>query len=166
MNVGRCGSSTRAWRSRLTASVQRGLGDVRVLPHLVEQHLLRDNLAGAVDQAGEHADRARRQRELRAVAIEQTVEPIELEIAEADAVDGQHGTFWMNMRAACSRQGLAEQADRFGERGLGDVRVFPHLVEQHLLRDDLAWAMEQGRRGRRPRAAAARAPRRRGRADG
>ena len=69
---------------------ERRLRDVRVLPDLVEQHLLRDDLTGPLDQAGEHADRARRQRELGAVAVEQTVEPIELEVAEADAIDGQH----------------------------------------------------------------------------
>ena len=40
-------------------------------------------------------------------------------------------------------QGLADEADRLGERGLADVRILPRNVHQRLLRDDTAGAFDQ-----------------------
>ncbi len=74
---------------------QRHLRDERVLPHSVEQRLFGDDVAGAVDEAGEDADGPRGQRDLAPVAGEQPVVTIEDETAEPDEAgdDGLHRSF-------------------------------------------------------------------------
>jgi hypothetical protein len=42
-----------------------------------------------------------------------------------------------------SPRALADEADRFGERGLADVRVLPRNIYQRLLRDDAAGALDE-----------------------
>ena len=50
-------------------------------------------------------------------------------------------------------QGLADEADRLGERRLADMRILPGNVHQRLLRDDttgtLDQVLEDGQRTRR-----------------
>ena len=63
---------------------QRRVGDERVLPDRVDQLLPVDDLAGALQQQLEHAEHARRQRDLRAVAAQQPAVRIEGERAERE----------------------------------------------------------------------------------
>jgi hypothetical protein len=60
---------------------QRGFRDERVGPRCVEQCLFRDDSARLCDERGEDAERARRERDLDAVAPE-TVPGVELEGTE------------------------------------------------------------------------------------
>jgi hypothetical protein len=59
--------------------------------------------------------------------------------AVAAAVDGLDVAGRLRVVA----EGLAKEADRFGERRVSDEGVLPHAIEQLLPGDDLAGALEQ-----------------------